>query len=134
MDNLEMLFKYQENLQKELGYNLDEMTIEERVAYIKEYVLHMEHEAHEMLQELPYFKAWKKYPTEPIQQAQLLEVARKEWADVVHFFLNVSLALGFTPEQLVYTFIDKNMLNRNRQQDPAFKKCTGDTNETNSFR
>ena len=126
MDNLEAMFKCQKDLQNSLGYDFTKMSVEERVNYIKEYVLHMEHEAHEMLQELPHFKAWKRYSSDPAQQALMLEEARKEWADVTHFFINVSLALGFNAEHLMWFFLDKNALNHTRQQNTAdYKKCVG---------
>lgn len=125
MDRLEEMFAKQSNLQKALGYDLQSMSTEERVAYIKEYALHLEHEIHEMLQELPFFKAWKHYPDNDTTKLNMIKAAQQEWADVTHFFLNVSLALGFDAEYLMWLFLDKNAINHTRQQDTAYKKCVG---------
>lgn len=125
-DKLDSMFDMQEATQKMLGYSIDAMTAEERTAYIKEYALHMEHEMHEMLQELPYFKKWKKYAIDNDTCDDMLEKAQQEWADVTHFFLNISLALGFTPCMLLDMYATKNKTNHNRQKDTDnYKPCTG---------
>lgn len=118
MDRLAVLFGMQKALQTELGYNFDSMTDEERSAYIKEYAQHLDHEMHEMLQELPFFKSWKKYPKYD------LTLAREEFADALHFFLNCAIGLGLTAESLFNMFMDKNAINYERQEDTEnYKKC-----------
>ena len=125
MDRLDEMFNKQEELQQALGYVFKHMTAEERVEYIKEYSLHLEHELHEMLQELPFFKSWKVYPENDQAIADKFRAAQQEWADVTHFFLNVSLALGFDAEYLTWLFLDKNAINHRRQHDVGYKKCIG---------
>ena len=123
MDRLDEMFNKQEELQQALGYIFEYMNTEERVDYIKEYSLHLEHELHEMLQELPFFKSWKVYPEDEQTTADKFRAAQQEWADVTHFFLNVSLALGFNAEYLMWLFLDKNAINHNRQQKADYKRC-----------
>lgn len=133
MDKLEEMFKLQNQLELTLGYDIAVMPMKERVAFIKEYCMHMEHEMHEMLQELPYFKAWKVYPDSDFEQFRMTHKAMEEWIDVLHFFLNVSLALGFDAQTMVGMFLDKNALNHNRQHDAAYKKCVEVQDETGAI-
>lgn len=123
MDKLDKIFTRQLKLQKALGYSFDTMTLEERAAYIREYTLHMEHEMHEMLQELPFFKSWKRYETDDMSMAFAYDKAREEFVDALHFFLNVAMALGFTSDELAEGFINKNNTNKQRQLQPEYKKC-----------
>lgn len=124
VDNLRTLFETQAKLQASLGYDISSMDTETRTAYIKEYVLHCEDEMHEMLRELPYLKPWKKYPDTEAAQNIMYAKARKEWIDALHFFLNISLALGFTAGELFSMYCIKNGINYDRQQDTQnYKKC-----------
>ena len=62
MDKLDLLFKKQYDLQVQgMHYDFANMTTEQRAAYVKEYTMHCEHELHEALQEIPFFKPWKRY-------------------------------------------------------------------------
>lgn len=131
-DMLIDLFQQQRQLQWDLGYRITEMSLKERAAYIKEYALHTDHEMHEMLQELPYFKSWKQYPDEDSEAMQFAYArARKEMIDALHFFLNVCIGLGFDAEELHNMYMDKHKENYNRQQDKEhYKKCMeASTNE-----
>lgn len=124
MDKLQELLKTQGDFQVALGYKVSDMTSEERTAYIKEYILHFEDEAHEMLRELPHFKPWKKYSTNEEEVNQRLAAARLEWIDALHFFLNVTIALGFSAEELFRMYCDKHNINHERQEDADnYKKC-----------
>jgi hypothetical protein len=123
-DRLSGLIEQQRSLQQALGYDILAMTTEQRVEYIKEYAQHLDGEMFEMMRELPYFKSWKKYSESEEAQAWMLAKARSEWVDVLHFFLNITIALGFTPEELYVMFFMKNHVNYERQEDTAnYKKC-----------
>lgn len=118
MDKLEQLMSMQEELQNKLGYDISGMPVAERTAYIKEYTLHTEHELHEMLAELPFFKPWKQYSDISY------DTARKEFVDALHFFINVALALGFSADELLELYMDKNKENYTRQEDTEnYKPC-----------
>ena len=119
-DNLDMLsalFQVQAEQEKELGYDIEHMSNIERSAYIKEYTQHIDHELHEMLQELPYFKSWKQYGTYDLVKA------KQEFVDALKFFINVALALGYTPATLLGAFITKTAECYNRLHSPEYKKC-----------
>lgn len=127
-DMLVDLFQQQRQLQWDLGYRINNMSLQERAAYIKEYTLHTDHEMHEMLQELPYFKSWKQYPDENSEVMQFAYArAREEMIDALHFFLNVCIGLGFNAKELHDMYMNKHRENYVRQQDTKhYKKCMED--------
>ena len=86
MDKLDMLFKKQYDLQVQgMHYDFDSMTTEQRAAYVKEYTLHCEHEMHEALQEIPFFKPWKRYDKDAVSEKNqvMWAMARKEFVDAL---------------------------------------------------
>ena len=115
---LEAIFNKQMELQARLGFNLDTMSDEQRVAYLKEYSLHAEQELHEMLRELPYFKHWSKKSMEMnvIERKTAFRKAQLEYADFFHFVINLALALGLTAQDLFAIYAEKNDINRARQE------------------
>lgn len=120
MDRLAEIFQAQSDLEIRLGYKFEEMSTLEKVTYIKEYSLHLEHELHEMLQELPYFKPWKIYETD----AKLHHCVREELVDVFHLFLNLALAAGLTADELFSMYMAKNYTNHKRQDNVnVYKPC-----------
>lgn len=118
MHKLEEMMALQETFQKRLDPNFNNMTVKERVAFIKEHSIHLNQEVNEMLYELPYFKPWKDYSglTEPVEEV-MLHKARMELIDAWHFFMNMALALGFTPEMFYNMYMAKNKENHRRQDD-----------------
>ena len=79
-----------------------------------------------MLQELPHFKPWKKYDTSAAAVEANLKAAREEWADVLHHFLNITLALGMSADDLCDLYSKKQKINYDRQADKAnYKPCVG---------
>lgn len=126
MSELNDMFESQAKLQHQLGYRLGEMSMAERTAYIKEYSLHMTDELHEMLRELPYFKPWKN--PAPRADEESLERAREEFVDVIHFLLNIGLALGFNAERLYMAYSEKLTENIVRQTMEAYKVCVDEEN------
>ena len=129
MDKLDMLFKKQYDLQVQgMHYDFANMTTEQRAAYVKEYTLHCEHEMHEALQEIPFFKPWKRYDkdAESYKNQVMWAMARKEFVDALHFFLCVAIGLGFTRDELYAMYCDKNAVNYDRQKDQATYKPSAD--------
>lgn len=130
-DRLDAMLLQQKELQKRLGYNFKEMSVEETVAYIKEYSIHLTQELHEAMYELPHFKPWKKYSEE--DYLSRVNSARAEWIDVLHFFLNITIALGFDADKLFKDFEAKHTENYQRQQNTAdYKKCVEASDATDS--
>lgn len=105
---------------------------EARVQYIKEHSIHLNQEINEMLYELPYFKPWKDYTSMgPEAQEIAFQKARCEMIDAWHFFMNIMLALGFSPEEFVAMYFDKHAENLQRQEehytwDKSFRSSRGD--------
>lgn len=119
MDKLEQIFEMQKTLQESAyGYKFEEMQTEEQTAFIKEMSIHTIQEINELLYELPFFKPWKDYygmSLDDILNANAK--AKKEYVDVLHFFVNIGLALGFTAEELAEEYINKNKENYQRQAE-----------------
>ena len=118
MEKLEQMMNEQELFQTRLGANFDSMTVRDRVAFIKEHSIHLNQEVNEMLYELPYFKPWKDY-TGLTEEAEMeaIKKAQMECVDAWHFFMNIMLALGFTPESFHAMYMAKNKENHRRQDD-----------------
>lgn len=123
-DMLRDMLETQKHFQNDLGYDFDKMSFEKRVEYIFEYSRHLEHEIHEMMQELPYFKSWKQYTGNTGELVAMFRKAQAEWADVMHFFLNVTLALGLNANDLYVDYMQKHSTNHDRQKNTEiYKKC-----------
>ena len=116
MEKLDHMMDMQRTFQERLGADFSSMTVRDRVAFIKEHSIHLSQEINEMLYELPYFKPWKDYTdvTEADEGFAILK-ARMECIDAWHFFMNIMLALGFTPESFYDMYIAKNKENHRRQ-------------------
>lgn len=118
MHILETMLSMQRDFQVRLNPGFLGMSVEERVAFIKEHSIHLNQEINEMLYELPYFKPWKDYSgVDAGKEAEMLAKARMECIDAWHFFMNIMLALGFSADQFVEMYMAKNKENHRRQDD-----------------
>lgn len=128
-----MIYDKQKQLQENLGYDFENMTVEQRVAYIKEYTLHCTDELHEMLRELPYLKPWKKYTDEGSEEAFM--TAAGEFADVLHFIFTIAIGLGIDADDMYNLYVNKNAVNYKRQENKEqYKMCAEVDNEDRSSR
>ena len=118
MEKLEHMLDMQQTFQERLGADFSNMSVKDRVAFIKEHSLHLNQEINEMLYELPYFKPWKDYSglTEA-DECAAMDKARMECVDAWHFFMNIMLALGFQPESFYEMYLAKNKENHRRQDE-----------------
>ncbi len=98
---LERIFALQSVLQTRLGTTYDQ-------AFITEMTLAAIVELTELIQETDW-KSWKT----PIGIQR--EKAIEEWADALHFFVNVGIALGLNAETAFYAYYSKNIENHKRQ-------------------
>ena len=106
---MDELFDLQIKLQKRLGYNPKNESQElDDQEYINLMFIALIEEAVEFIKETPY-KPWKKSMKLNEQNA------RKEIVDMWHFLINLSLAMGLTPESLYKEFNKKNKMNHRRQ-------------------
>lgn len=126
MNDLQKMLDTQANFEKRVGYNIPEMTTEEKTAYIKEYSLHLINELGEMLHELPFFKPWKNYSDMTVEEVEdQQDKGRGEFIDAWHFMLNIALALDFTGEELAAAYYEKHQIN-NERQDNGYKFIAAD--------
>lgn len=116
MGKLQEMLNMQKDLQARLGYDIDAMHTEERTDFIKEYSIHLTQEIHEMLYELPFFKPWKDYTNMTLEEVVVQQQkATEEFIDMLHFFLNIALALGADEDTLYEAYMTKNAENHARQ-------------------
>lgn len=116
-DWLGAIFDMQSSLQERLGRNVGQMPFEDRIQFIKDNWTYLTTEYTELIERLP-FKPWKKYTEE--QKAGFLNEEHKlevwyEWCDMLHFFVNMGLALGITGEDAFKLYYTKNKENFARQ-------------------
>jgi dimeric dUTPase (all-alpha-NTP-PPase superfamily) len=119
-DILREMLKAQRALQRDM-HEVDpgEMMIDDRVMYIKDMVLAMTDELHELLNET----GWKPWAT---SRHVNREAAVGELVDVWHFFMNLMLALNVSPNELFDRYMEKRQRNIQRQQngyDGVSGKC-----------
>lgn len=118
MTQLESMLSMQREFQMRLDPKFLDMTIKERVAFIKEHSIHLNQEVNEMLYELPYFKPWKDYSGLSTEaEAMAMAKARMECIDAWHFFMNIMIALGFSADEFVEMYMAKHKENNRRQDD-----------------
>lgn len=119
MGKLESMLKVQKSSQEKRGYSFEEMTKQELVEYIRRHVQYMTVELSEFLVELPGFKDWKLYPAE---QKVNNAAAKEELIDVLHFMLNIFLAMGMSEEEIYAEYMHKAYINGTRLEDTAHYK------------
>lgn len=116
MCNLDTMLQMQRKFQERLGADFESMSTQDRVAFIKEYSIHLNQEINEMLYELPYFKPWKDYSgLTKADEQMMFEKAKMELIDAWHFFMNMMLGLGMTADEMYTMYIAKNRENHRRQ-------------------
>ena len=114
---MQNMLNTQEELQSFLGTNFKSMTIEERVAFIKEHSIHLNQEINEALYTLVYFKPWKDYSSVTEEETVTsLKNYKGEMVDAFHFFMNMLLAVGFTADEFEAMYMEKNAENIRRQE------------------
>jgi dimeric dUTPase (all-alpha-NTP-PPase superfamily) len=118
-DSIKKMLDMQELLQERLGrmslYRNSNMKA--KCDYAKDNIYHLNAELVEMLERLP-FKHWKKYSPE-MEKDWTSEEQRTEtlfeYIDALHFFINIALIFGFTPEEIFNYYMAKNKENHDRQ-------------------
>lgn len=102
-DRLAQMFWMQKSLQEYLKMDMTSQS------YINMNFMALSDELHEFLRETP-FKPWKK------NQTLNVENAKEELVDMAHFFMNLCLAVGMTPDELYERYCAKNKENFERQK------------------
>lgn len=111
------LFENQRKFQERLGFNFQVMDGKQKTAYIKENMLWLEDEIHELLRELPWAKGWsKKYELWTNEEFKKHENnAAYELADIYVFLMNITLAMGLEYE--IEDLISEKLGINNDRQD-----------------
>lgn len=117
---LDLIFERQKKLQEEsFGVKLDELSDEDRSQFIKDMILAATDELHEALAEV----GWKPWAT---SRHVNREAFVGELVDVLHFIVNLWLAVGATPEEVQIRYQEKADKNAKRQAegyDGVWGKC-----------
>lgn len=115
--SLNKMFEMQKSLQERLGYDFNSLTMEQRVAYLKENWIALSDEFSEVLERLPW-KPWKKYSPEAkvdwTSEEQKVET-QFEIVDAFHFLINMALLVGIDGNTLWKMYAQKNAENFARQ-------------------
>lgn len=117
-DNLDLMLKMQGAFQRRVDDRCFSNNPEVRAEFVRDHVNYMNNEVAEMLQEMPYFKRWKNYDkmTET-EREDAYKAMKNEYVDVLHFFINLGVALGFTSDELTDMYVIKNAENIRRQDE-----------------
>lgn len=109
MDRLELMLTAQREMQEgTYGYNFEAMPTEERIQFIKNMVLALTDELHELLGET----GWKPWATNKFIHNHEY---RKELIDAWHFFMNLMIVVGMTTDELYEGYFAKREVNIQRQ-------------------
>ncbi len=114
-NKLEDLFDMQNKLQRAYGNdiaNFDPIT--QRPQFIKDMVLALTDELHELLNRIPW-KPWKVYKTgDFLPEGDELKEIKMEIVDILHFFINICSAFNMPAQELYDYYISKNKENLDR--------------------
>lgn len=120
MVDLNELLTAQRDLQVKFGYHFEHMTTLERVDYIKEMVLALTDELHEVLGEVDW-KSWTHG-----ERHVNVDGVKKELVDAFHMFMNLMLVVDMTASELGALYARKHQVNITRQEsgyDGRSTKC-----------
>jgi hypothetical protein len=119
---LKEMFEMQLSLQRDMfargkGIDYDNGTFKQKVDNITVQFRNLVLEFAEMEEMLP-FKEWKTYKPEHlldwVSKEQEIET-KFEYVDMFHFFMNIGLLIGITPDELSNMYYLKNKENFDRQ-------------------
>ena len=119
-DSWKKMYEKQADLQEKLGRLALSRSKDMRgkCFMIMEEVFCLNKELGEMMDKLPW-KHWRRC-SKVLLKDWISEKTRSEtlveYVDGLHFFLNIGLILGFSPEEIFSSYIEKNKINVQRQQ------------------
>ncbi len=121
-DKMDIMFTMQEDLQRIMPpFRLApaDLPEEDRALFIRDMVFALADELHEVLGEV----GWKPWAT---SRHVNIPGVKSELIDCWHFFMNLCLAVGFTPDQIFAAYTAKHQKNVDRQEkgyDGLADKC-----------
>ena len=120
MDKMDEIFELQEDLNKRIGVNMNEMDDEDRTKWILNYIRAMQQELAELTDSVPW-KWWAKYQEFDKQNA------RVEIVDLFHFLISLAQVMGMSAEDVYSAYLKKNKVNHDRQNSGYTKKDENDS-------
>jgi hypothetical protein len=130
-DMLRQVFASQDHFQRLLGYNRDDMTVEERVEYLKGQIMALQAETVEALDEM----SWK--PWTHGEKFVNREAMAGELADIFCFLVNIAWGISLTAEDFYTYHQEKALRNIKRQEDKydgVQDKCPGCRRDINDLK
>lgn len=110
MDKLDQIFELQKELNRYLGYDLQNLSDDQKITWILNLTLALNQETGELIDTTPW-KWWKKHQTLDLANS------KKELIDILHFVISLALTLGMTPEELFQMYLEKNQVNHTRKDN-----------------
>ena len=120
MDKLDEIFAQQDVLNKRIGVDTDNLSVEEKTQWALNYTRAMQQEIAELIDSVPW-KWWAKYQKFDEQNA------RVEVVDLFHFLVSIAQVLGMTPQDLYDAYTRKNRVNHERQDGGYASKDEDDS-------
>ena len=120
MDKVEEVVKLQDQLNKRIGVDTDQMSEEEQAKWVLNYTRAMQQEIAVLIDSVPW-KWWAKYQEFDEQNAKV------EVVDLFHFLISIAQVLGMTPEDVYEAYVKKNKVNHNRQDSGYTEKDEADS-------
>ena len=120
MDKFDELFDLQNALNKRIGVDTDNMSVEEKTKWVLNYTRAMQQEMSELIDSVPW-KWWAKYQEFDEQNAKV------EVVDLFHFVISLAQVLGMTPEDVHAAYTKKNKVNHDRQESGYVAKDEDDS-------
>ena len=120
MDKMDEIFELQEELNKRIGVNMNEMDDEDRTKWILNYIRAMQQELAELTDSVPW-QWWAKY------QEFDKENAWVEIVDLFHFLISLAQVMGMSAEDVYSAYLKKNKVNHDRQNSGYTKKDENDS-------
>lgn len=114
-DNLQVIFDTQREFQGLRGFDFTTMTDEQRVEYVRTYVLAAVDELCEALHETQW-KPWKQWDGE-LAGVKDPHAYKEELADVLHFLVNLCLVAEMDAGEFATRFHAKQLENRRRLEE-----------------
>jgi dimeric dUTPase (all-alpha-NTP-PPase superfamily) len=119
-DQLQEIFRMQEELNLRIGVNTSTLTEEEKVKWVLNYTRAMTQEIAELVDSVPW-KWWAKYQNFDQQNA------RVEVVDLFHFLISMAQVLGMSADDVFNAYMKKNAVNHQRQDSGYVKKDEQDS-------
>jgi len=108
--------------QKEMGYDFNKLSPEQRVVILRNYIVAMQVEQVEFLNEFP----WKPWRPVSGQHVGSQEKIADEWVDCLFFLIDQALCVGLTAEEVVKAYKNKMKVNIKRITEGYNQKTKGD--------